>query len=119
MSKRNTSKPALDPSTTTPEGEARAPRRRAAKPAGENGTPKPRARKNTAAPAEVATADAHPTSETATITPTETVPAQAPTRPAPTHEEIAVRAYYIALERGFSEDPLNCWLRAERELMSA
>lgn len=119
MSKRNTSKPALDPSTTTPEGEARAPRRRAAKPAGDNGTPRPRARKNTAAAAEVATADAHTTSDVAATAPTENVPAQTLSRPTPTHEEIAVRAYYIALERGFSEDPLNCWLRAERELMSA
>ena len=37
----------------------------------------------------------------------------------PTHEEIARRAYFIALERGFSSDPLADWLAAERELSIA
>jgi hypothetical protein len=37
---------------------------------------------------------------------------------APTHEEIALRAYEIYLERGgVSGDALEDWTRAERELM--
>lgn len=37
---------------------------------------------------------------------------------APTHEEIALRAYEIYLERGGSPgDALKDWTRAERELM--
>lgn len=37
----------------------------------------------------------------------------------PSHDEIATRAYFIALERGFSSDPLADWLAAERELRHA
>lgn len=37
----------------------------------------------------------------------------------PSHDEIARRAYFIALERGFSNDPLADWLAAERELTTA
>jgi hypothetical protein len=33
----------------------------------------------------------------------------------PTHEEIATRAYFIALESGAS-DPLDNWVSAEEEL---
>jgi hypothetical protein len=36
---------------------------------------------------------------------------------APTHDQIAERAYFLSLERG--EDPLTNWLRAERELLAA
>lgn len=36
----------------------------------------------------------------------------------PTHEEIAERAYFIALE-GSGSDALGNWLRAERELLAA
>lgn len=71
--------------------------------------PKPRARKKTAAPAGVAAADNRPT-------PAEGV---SPRRSMPTHDEIATRAYYIALERGFSSDPMADWLLAERELTGA
>jgi hypothetical protein len=35
---------------------------------------------------------------------------------APSYEQIATRAYFIALERGFQTDPLSDWLLAEREL---
>ena len=36
----------------------------------------------------------------------------------PTNEEIALRAYHIYLERGSAPgDPMQDWLRAERELM--
>lgn len=42
------------------------------------------------------------------------------TRSGPTHEEIAVRAYHIYLERGIVEgDPQADWLQAERELTEA
>jgi hypothetical protein len=38
-------------------------------------------------------------------------------KPAPTHEEIALRAYQIFLERGGAPgDPHSDWLRAEAEL---
>ena len=36
---------------------------------------------------------------------------------APTHEQIAERAYFLSLEG--SEDALGNWLRAERELLAA
>ena len=36
----------------------------------------------------------------------------------PSYEQIATRAYFIALERGFQTDPLSDWLLAERELRS-
>jgi hypothetical protein len=40
--------------------------------------------------------------------------------PAPTYEEIALRAYHIYLERGCTPgDPMQDWLRAEKELMDA
>ena len=37
----------------------------------------------------------------------------------PSYEQIATRAYFIALERGFRTDPLSDWLLAERELRTA
>lgn len=38
----------------------------------------------------------------------------------PTYEQIALRAYHIYLERdGTAGDPLEDWLRAERELMES
>ena len=38
-------------------------------------------------------------------------------RAAPSHEEIALRAYHIYLERGSADgSPLEDWLQAEREL---
>jgi hypothetical protein len=41
-------------------------------------------------------------------------------KPAPTHEEIALRAYQIYLERnGAPGDPHSDWLRAEAELNDA
>jgi len=92
MSKRTTRKPVTDPSKPESQRPA-APRRRAATPTSEAAAARPRVRKNTAAPGGA--------------------------RPQPTHDQIAIRAYYIALERGFSDDPTNCWLRAERELSGA
>ena len=41
-----------------------------------------------------------------------------PTKRAPTHEEVALRAYEIYLERGEAPgDALADWTRAERELL--
>jgi len=38
-------------------------------------------------------------------------------KPAPTQDEIALRAYHIYLERGCTPgDPMEDWLQAEREL---
>jgi hypothetical protein len=34
----------------------------------------------------------------------------------PSADEIATRAYFIALERGFPGDPLVDWLQAEQQL---
>lgn len=41
-------------------------------------------------------------------------------KPQPTHDEIAVRAYQIYQERGYTPgDPMQDWLRAEQELLAA
>lgn len=95
MSKPTTaSKPASDTTPTT--------RRRAAKPA-ERVTPAaPRApRTRRKASQTEAASDAMSLASTSSR---------------PSHDEIATRAYFIALERGFSTDPLGDWLRAEHEL---
>ena len=34
----------------------------------------------------------------------------------PSSDEIATRAYFIALERGFQSDPVADWLQAEQQL---
>jgi Protein of unknown function (DUF2934) len=40
--------------------------------------------------------------------------------PAPTYDEIALRAYHIYLERGATPgDPMQDWLEAERELTAS
>lgn len=39
------------------------------------------------------------------------------TSPQPSHDEIAIRAYFIAIEQG--TDPVAAWLLAERELTTA
>ena len=91
MSKRTTGTTASD--STTP-----APRRR--KPAS-TGTEAPktiRTRRKASAP----------------------VPSEAPDAAAapliPSAEDVATRAYFIALERGFPGDPVADWLQAERDL---
>jgi len=41
-------------------------------------------------------------------------------KPQPTHDEIALRAYQIYVERGCTPgDPMQDWLRAEQELLAA
>jgi Protein of unknown function (DUF2934) len=41
-------------------------------------------------------------------------------KPQPTHDEIALRAYQIYVERGCTPgDPMEDWLRAEQELLAA
>ena len=91
-------------------------RSRAAGPAVDNTAETPRAsrtRRKAQPPAEIAVA-----AETALVAVTETtmVAAAMNSPRTPSHDEIATRAYFIALERGFSSDPLADWLTAEREL---
>jgi hypothetical protein len=50
-----------------------------------------------------------------TTKPTRSRKPKATPRRQPDHSEISARAYYIYLEEGES-DPLENWLRAEREL---
>jgi hypothetical protein len=98
MSKRTT--PA---SKTTSETPAPAPRRRATTPveATRAETPKaPRLRRKTTTTEVTAAAEA--TGSAA---------------PQPSHDEIAMRAYFISIEQG--ADPLAAWLLAERELTTA
>lgn len=42
---------------------------------------------------------------------------QATSSPAPTHEDIAVRAYYLWRENG-RDDPVSNWLEAEQQLLA-
>jgi hypothetical protein len=37
--------------------------------------------------------------------------------PTPTADDVAVRAYYLFLERGYGGNELDDWLRAEREVI--
>lgn len=95
MSKRTTD--------TKPTDAPKTPRAKAVKPAIEAAAaaPKaPRTRRKVSPPAEVATTNGASGKR-------------------PSHDEIATRAYYIALERGFSADPMADWLAAERELTRA
>jgi len=42
------------------------------------------------------------------------------TKPAPTHDQVAARAYEIYQERGYTPgDPMQDWLQAERDLAAA
>lgn len=99
------------PATSKTPSEAPKTRSRAAKPAAEATAEAPKAprtrRKAQPAPAVAVAAEAA------------IVAAPATGSRMPTHEEIATRAYFIALERGFSTDPLADWLAAERELTFA
>ena len=96
MSKRTNGKTS---DTPTP-----APRRRKA-PGAETpapatmAAPKTRSRAKTVAPAEAA----HDSGSGSTLV-------------MPSYEDIATRAYFIALERGFQSDPVADWLLAEQEL---
>ena len=98
MSKRTT--PA---SKTTPE--TPTPRRRASNPAVDQtpaDAPKaPRTRRKASTTDMAVAADASPSTATSQ----------------PSHDEIAIRAYFISIEQG--ADPLAAWLRAERELTTA
>jgi hypothetical protein len=93
-------------------------RSRAASPAVDNtiDTARPRTRRKAQPPSEAALA-----ADTALVAVSETtiVAAAIDAPRTPSHDEIATRAYFIALERGFSSDPLADWLAAERELRLA
>ena len=90
-------------SKTTPE--TSSPRRRAIDPAVDPtpaDPPKtPRTRRKASTTDIAVAADASPSTGT----------------PQPSHDQIAIRAYFISIEQG--ADPLAAWLRAERELTTA
>lgn len=98
MSKRTTPE-----SKSTPE--TPAPRRRAIKPVVDTTpaeAPKAtRARRKATSPEVTVAAEVSPSA----------------TQPQPSHDEIAIRAYFISIEQG--ADPVAAWLLAERELTTA
>jgi hypothetical protein len=110
MSKRTTRTESSEPSTP-------APRKRKAANAAEPvaAAPKtPRLRKKTAEPAVTANpSNGHAVPEIVVSERLTIVQAE------PSYEQIATRAYFIALERGFQTDPLADWLLAERELRTS
>jgi hypothetical protein len=94
-------------------------RSRAASPAVDNttDTPKaPRTRRKAQPPSAVAVAA---DTTLAAVSETTMIAAAIDAPRTPSHDAIATRAYFIALERGFSSDPLADWLAAERELTLA
>jgi Protein of unknown function (DUF2934) len=108
MSKRTTRTESSEPSTP-------APRKRKAATAAEPAaaTPKiPRLRKKTA-DAAVTSAPSNGRSVPDIAARLTIVEAE------PSYEQIATRAYFIALERGFQTDPLADWLLAEHELRTS
>jgi hypothetical protein len=110
MSKRTTRTESSEPSTP-------APRKRKAASAAEPvaAAPKaPRLRKKIAEPvAAAAPSNGHSTPEIVVSRAVTIVDVE------PSYEQIATRAYFIALERGFQTDPLSDWLLAERELRTS
>jgi hypothetical protein len=83
-------------------------------------TPAPR-RRSTKAAVETTPADAPKAPRIRRKVTTANTTADEVTRTAgagqPSHDEIAIRAYFIALEQG--ADPVAAWLLAERELTTA
>jgi len=111
MSKRTTRNESSEPSTP-------APRTRKAAPSAEPVTaaPKtPRLRKKTAE-TSVAAVPSNGHSVPDVIAVSEQLTG---VEIAPSYEDIATRAYFIALERGFQTDPMSDWLLAERELRTS
>lgn len=116
MSKRTT-----DGSKST--SDAPKTRTRAARPAAAESTPAapkaPRTRRKASAPAnaaivaEAATPAVVEPERGVVVERTEVVV----TTRTPSHDEIALRAYFISIEQG--ADPLAAWLAAERELTTA
>jgi hypothetical protein len=90
-------------------------KRTTGKTASDSTTPAPRSRKAAAAATE-----APKTVRTRRKVTAAPVPSQVPEVAAgplvPSADEIATRAYFIALERGFPGDPVADWLQAERDL---
>lgn len=110
MSKRTTRNESSEPSTPAPR------KRKTATPAEPlAATPKaPRLRKKIAEPVVTpAPSNGHETADVVLSGAVTLVEFE------PSYEQIATRAYFIALERGFRTDPLSDWLLAERELRTA
>jgi Protein of unknown function (DUF2934) len=79
-------------------------------------TPAPRARKAPAAPAAAAPKATRSRKKAAPVTGSTNGNGHQTSIDAPSYEDIATRAYFIALERGFQSDPLADWLLAEQQL---
>jgi len=109
--------------TTSRTNDGSTPRRRATKAAGTGAdAPKPRAVRARRTPAAASAQTSQAIETGAAAAPVAAVSANdtaAPARRQPTHEEIATRAYFIALSKGFQSDPFHDWLAAERELAEA
>jgi hypothetical protein len=98
MSKRKTPESKTTPETPTPRRRATAP---AVDTASAEAPKAPRTRRKASTTEVTSAAEA-----TASATTSQ-----------PSHDEIAIRAYFISIEQG--ADPLAAWLRAERELTTA
>jgi hypothetical protein len=82
-------------------------------------TPAPRSRKKVAPAAEPVAAAAPKTTRTRKKAAPAAEPANGNGHAValdPSYEDIATRAYFIALERGFQSDPVSDWLLAEAQL---
>jgi hypothetical protein len=99
------------PATSKPTPDAPKTRTRAVKPAADAAAAAPKAPRTRR--------KAEPLAEVAMAAETAIVATAVEVTSTPTHDQIATRAYFIALERGFSDDPLAAWLAAERELTLA
>jgi Protein of unknown function (DUF2934) len=109
MSKRTTRTESSEPATPTTRKRKTAPSTEPVAAAPKT----PRLRKKTAEPVVTAApSNGHSTSEIASDS-------VAMVQTGPSYEQIATRAYFIALERGFQTDPLSDWLLAERELRTS
>jgi hypothetical protein len=91
----------------------------ASKKTSESPAPAPRRRATTAAVDTTAETPKAPRLRRKTTTSEATAAAEATgsAAPQPSHDEIAIRAYFISIEQG--ADPLAAWLLAERELTTA
>ena len=80
-------------------------------------SPSPAPRRRKAAPAETPEAPKTPrVSRKVTAVVTSEAAEVAAQIVAPSADDIATRAYFIALERGFPGDPVADWLQAEQQL---
>jgi Protein of unknown function (DUF2934) len=100
--------------TTSPDSPTPTPRRRKTAPQAEAPSAAPKTTRTRRKAAEPAVLEA----EAFTMVPVNggALAAITSVNHGPSYEEIATRAYFIALERGFQSDPVADWLLAEQEL---